>query len=75
MLHMQAALTSPAAIATPASTPTLPPPSQRCSGHYTMDGCVTSQFENHVRAVLGWPLGETRWGRVGKTRWGGAWGA
>ncbi|KAG2498284.1 hypothetical protein HYH03_003545 [Edaphochlamys debaryana] len=30
------------------------------SGHYTMDGCVTSQFENHVRAVLGWPLGETR---------------
>lgn len=30
------------------------------SGHYTMDGCVTSQFENHVRAVLGWPLGDTR---------------
>jgi phosphoribosylaminoimidazole carboxylase len=29
------------------------------SGHYTMDGCVTSQFENHVRAVLGWPLGDT----------------
>ncbi|KAI8472221.1 MAG: hypothetical protein J3K34DRAFT_415034 [Monoraphidium minutum] len=22
------------------------------------DGCVTSQFENHVRAVLGWPLGK-----------------
>jgi len=33
----------------------------RChnSGHYTMNGCVTSQFENHVRAVLGWPLGDT----------------
>lgn len=30
------------------------------SGHYTMDGCQTSQFENHVRAVLGWPLGDTR---------------
>ncbi len=29
------------------------------SGHYTMDGCQTSQFENHVRAVLGWPLGAT----------------
>lgn len=29
------------------------------SGHYTMDGAVTSQFENHVRAVLGWPLGDT----------------
>lgn len=28
------------------------------SGHYTQDGCVTSQFENHVRAVLGWPLGD-----------------
>ncbi|MEW5306172.1 MAG: hypothetical protein WDW36_008658 [Sanguina aurantia] len=29
------------------------------SGHYTMDGCVTSQFENHIRAILGWPLGST----------------
>lgn len=29
------------------------------SGHYTMEGCVCSQFENHVRAVLGWPLGST----------------
>jgi len=27
------------------------------SGHYTIEGCVTSQFENHVRAVLGLPLG------------------
>lgn len=27
------------------------------SGHYTIEGCATSQFENHVRAVLGWPLG------------------
>jgi 5-(carboxyamino)imidazole ribonucleotide synthase len=27
------------------------------SGHGTIEGCVTSQFENHVRAVLGWPLG------------------
>lgn len=29
------------------------------SGHYTQDGCQTSQFENHVRAVMGWPLGDT----------------
>ena len=29
------------------------------SGHYTIEGCVCSQFENHVRAVLGWPLGPT----------------
>jgi 5-(carboxyamino)imidazole ribonucleotide synthase len=27
------------------------------SGHWTMDGCGTSQFENHVRAVVGLPLG------------------
>ncbi len=29
------------------------------TGHYTIEGCVTSQFENHVRAVLGLPLGST----------------
>eukprot|EP00798_Chlamydomonas_sp_ICE-L_P032526 gene32526-17239_t len=29
------------------------------SGHYTQNGCITSQFENHVRAILGWPLGDT----------------
>jgi 5-(carboxyamino)imidazole ribonucleotide synthase len=29
------------------------------SGHYTIDACVTSQFENHLRAVLGLPLGST----------------
>lgn len=29
------------------------------SGHYTMEACMTSQFENHVRAVLGLPLGVT----------------
>jgi 5-(carboxyamino)imidazole ribonucleotide synthase len=29
------------------------------SGHWTLDGCVVSQFENHVRAICGWPLGET----------------
>ncbi|MCJ8144682.1 5-(carboxyamino)imidazole ribonucleotide synthase [Ancylobacter sp. A5.8] len=27
------------------------------SGHWTLDGAVTSQFEQHVRAVAGWPLG------------------
>lgn len=29
------------------------------SGHYTIEACTCSQFENHVRAVLGWPLGST----------------
>lgn len=29
------------------------------SGHYTIEGCVTSQFENHLRAVLDLPLGRT----------------
>jgi 5-(carboxyamino)imidazole ribonucleotide synthase len=29
------------------------------SGHYTIEGARTSQFENHVRAVLGLPLGST----------------
>jgi len=28
------------------------------SGHYTIEACDCSQFENHVRAVLGWPLGD-----------------
>ncbi len=30
------------------------------SGHYTIEGCVASQFENHVRAVLGLPLGSSK---------------
>lgn len=30
------------------------------SGHYTMDACYTSQFEQHLRAILGLPLGDTR---------------
>ncbi|RAV34805.1 5-(carboxyamino)imidazole ribonucleotide synthase [Corynebacterium heidelbergense] len=30
------------------------------TGHWTQDGCVTSQFEQHVRAVLDRPLGDTR---------------
>ena len=29
------------------------------SGHWTIEGAQTSQFEQHVRAVLGWPLGAT----------------
>jgi len=29
------------------------------SGHYSIEGCITSQFENHVRAVLDLPLGDT----------------
>jgi 5-(carboxyamino)imidazole ribonucleotide synthase len=30
------------------------------SGHWTIEGATTSQFENHLRAILGLPLGATR---------------
>lgn len=30
------------------------------SGHWTIEGAETSQFQNHLRAVLGLPLGDTR---------------
>jgi len=30
------------------------------TGHWTQDGCVCDQFEQHVRAVVGWPLGPTQ---------------
>lgn len=29
------------------------------SGHYTIEACVTSQYENHLRAILGYGLGST----------------
>ena len=29
------------------------------SGHWTIEGAVTSQFENHIRAICGLPLGDT----------------
>lgn len=28
------------------------------SGHLTIEACVTNQFEQHLRAILGWPLGD-----------------
>ena len=35
------------------------------SGHWTIEGAQTSQFAQHIRAICGWPLGETtRLGRV-----------
>ena len=35
------------------------------SGHWTTDGATTSQFEQHIRAICGWPLGSThRHGRI-----------
>jgi 5-(carboxyamino)imidazole ribonucleotide synthase len=35
------------------------------SGHWTLEGAQTSQFEQHVRAIAGWPLGATmRRGRI-----------
>ncbi|HVW81741.1 MAG TPA: 5-(carboxyamino)imidazole ribonucleotide synthase [Mycobacteriales bacterium] len=30
------------------------------SGHWSIEGSATSQFEQHLRAVLDWPLGDTR---------------
>ena len=29
------------------------------SGHWSIEGALTSQFEQHIRAVAGWPLGAT----------------
>jgi 5-(carboxyamino)imidazole ribonucleotide synthase len=29
------------------------------SGHWTLDACAVSQFENHVRSIAGWRLGDT----------------
>ncbi|KAL0038459.1 hypothetical protein WJX77_007178 [Trebouxia sp. C0004] len=29
------------------------------SGHYTIEACATSQYEQHLRAIMGWPLGDT----------------
>jgi 5-(carboxyamino)imidazole ribonucleotide synthase len=29
------------------------------SGHWTMEACMVDQFEQHLRAVCGWPLGDT----------------
>lgn len=30
------------------------------TGHWTQDGCACDQFEQHIRAIAGWPLGPTR---------------
>jgi 5-(carboxyamino)imidazole ribonucleotide synthase len=30
------------------------------SGHWTIEGCISSQFENHLRAICDLPLGSTR---------------
>ena len=29
------------------------------TGHWTQDGCEVDQFEQHIRAIAGWPLGDT----------------
>lgn len=43
------------------------------SGHWTIEGSETSQFENHLRAVLGLPLGDTRMlGQACMLNWLGA---
>jgi 5-(carboxyamino)imidazole ribonucleotide synthase len=30
------------------------------TGHWTQDGCEVDQFEQHIRAIAGWPLGPTQ---------------
>ncbi|HEX7875635.1 MAG TPA: 5-(carboxyamino)imidazole ribonucleotide synthase [Sphingobium sp.] len=35
------------------------------SGHWTIEGALTSQFENHVRAICGLPLGDTGFAAAG----------
>ena len=30
------------------------------TGHWTQDGCLCDQFEQHIRAIVGWPLGPTQ---------------
>lgn len=43
------------------------------SGHWTPEACVTGQFEQHIRAICGWPLGAvTRTGAVEMTNLLGA---
>jgi 5-(carboxyamino)imidazole ribonucleotide synthase len=43
------------------------------SGHWTIDGCSVSQFEQHIRAIAGWPLAvPVRLGRVEMTNLIGA---
>lgn len=39
------------------------------SGHWTIEGALTSQFENHVRAICGLPLGETTLAAQGVEMW------
>lgn len=43
------------------------------SGHWTIEGALTSQFENHLRAICGWPLGGTdSWGYAAMLNWIGS---
>jgi len=39
------------------------------SGHWTIEGALTSQFENHIRAICGLPLGETALAARGVEMW------
>ncbi len=39
------------------------------SGHWTIEGALTSQFENHIRAICGLPLGETALAAQGVEMW------
>ncbi|KAI8007400.1 hypothetical protein LOK49_LG07G03418 [Camellia lanceoleosa] len=41
------------------------------SGHHTIEYCFTSQFEQHLRAVVGLPLGRTRFPSGSSTDWTG----
>lgn len=39
------------------------------SGHWTIEGALTSQFENHIRAICGLPLGDTALAAKGVEMW------
>lgn len=47
----------PAGTATPRLVVNEIAPRVHNSGHWTMDACAVGQFEQHVRAICGWPLG------------------
>ena len=46
------------------------------SGHWTLDGCEVDQFEQHIRAIAGWPLGPVEplaHVEDGKPSWAATW--
>ncbi len=57
--HLEAAIETPAGPLPAGLVVNEIAPRVHNSGHWTMDACTVDQFENHIRAVAGWPLGTT----------------